>query len=156
MADTKGFIKAKIDFVFLPQIGVTMDLEFPGAVPEIPVSDVDKAAAYYESNLGFSIDWGGENGGIAGISKGRCRMFLTNVAFREHYRNTGPVLVWLNLDSKEQVNQLYEIWSASQAKIVSPPESKSWGLHEFTVADLDRNLLRIFYDFASPEREKEA
>ena len=130
-----------------------MNLEFPGAVPEIPVSDINKPAAYYESNLGFSIDWGGEDGGIAGISKGHCRMFLTDDAFREHYLNAGPVLVWLNLSSKVQVNELYALWSTSQAKIVSPPQSKPWGLHEFTVADLDGNLFRIFYDFATPERE---
>ena len=133
-----------------------MNLEFPGAVPEIPVSDLKKAAVYYESNLGFSIDWGGESGGIAGLSKGHCRMFLTDDTFREQYRNGGPVLVWLNLDSKEQVNELYNLWSASQAKIVSLPESKPWGLHEFTVADLDGNLFRIFYDFATPERERNA
>ena len=45
-----------------------MESEFPGAVPEIPVSDIDMAAAYYESSLGFSIDCGGEDGGIAGCS----------------------------------------------------------------------------------------
>ena len=133
-----------------------MNLEFPGAVPEIPVRDLKKAVAYYENNLGFSIDWGGESGGIAGISKGHCRMFLTDGTFREHYGNAGPVLVWLNLDSREQVNELYGLWRASQAKIVSPPESKPWGLHEFTVADLDGNLFRIFYDFATPERERNA
>ena len=133
-----------------------MNLEFPGAVPEIPVSDLKRAAAYYESNLGFTIDWVVEDIGIAGISKGHCRMFLTDSAFREPYGNVGPVLVWLNLDSKEQVNELYKLWSASQAKIISPPESKPWGLHEFTVADLDGNLFRVFYDFATPEREKNA
>lgn len=133
-----------------------MKSDFPGAVPEIPVSDINKAAAYYESNLSFSIDWGGEDGGIAGISRGHCRMFLTNGVFREQYGNAGPVMIWLNLDSKEEVNELYKLWSGSQAKIVSPPESKPWGLHEFTVADLDGNLFRVFYDFATPEREKEA
>lgn len=126
-----------------------MNLEFPSAVPEIPVSDLKKATVYYESNLGFSIDWGGDGeGNIAGISKGACRMFLTDDAFREHYRNVVPVLVWLNLDSKEQVDELYELWYASQAKILSPPESKPWKLHEFTVADLDGNLFRVFYDFS--------
>jgi hypothetical protein len=29
-------------------------------------------------------------------------------------------------------------------------------LHEFTVADLDGNLFRVFYDFATPERAKDA
>src|SRR5436853_7247252 len=73
-----------------------MKAEFPGAVPEIPVSNVDRAADYYRNNLGFNLDWGDEaGGGIAGISKGQCRMFLTNPAFREMYGNSGPVVVWL-------------------------------------------------------------
>src|SRR5688500_17742125 len=107
------------------------------AVPGIRVTHLKKAAAYYESKIGFSIDSGGEGGGTMGLSRGHSSMYLTNDAFREHYRNAGLVLVWLNLDSKEQVNVLYGLWSTSKAKIVSPPESKLWGLHEFTVADLD-------------------
>jgi len=128
--------------------GVAMTTEFPGAVPEIPVSNVDRAADYYKNCLGFTLDWGGEAGaGIAGISRGHCRMFLTNPDFRETYGNAGPVLVWLNLDSREDVNALHQEWSRSDAKIVSPPESKPWNLHEFTAVDLDGNLLRVFYDF---------
>jgi len=30
-----------------------MKQEFPGAVPEIPVKDINEAAAYYENNLAF-------------------------------------------------------------------------------------------------------
>lgn len=128
-------------------------MEFPAAVPEIPVSDLNRATAYYESNLGFTIDWVVEDLGLAGISKGRCRMFLADGAFRQRYRNAGPVLIWLNLDGKEQVDELYRIWNIAQAKIVSSPESKPYGLHEFTAADPDGNLFRVFYDFATPERE---
>lgn len=29
-----------------------MPLEFPGAVPEIPVTDINEAATYYKNNLG--------------------------------------------------------------------------------------------------------
>lgn len=83
-------------------------------------------------------------------------MFLTNAAFREHYGNTGPVLTWLNLDGRDEVDALHEVWRGNGAKIVSPPESKSWGLYELTAADPDGNLLRVFYDFATPEREKGA
>jgi len=126
--------------------------DFPGAVPEIPVADVDRAAAYYQNQLGFTVDWGGENGGIAGISKGSCRMFLTNRAFREPYGNSAPVLVWLNLSSKQEVDELYETWSRGEARIVSSPESKPWKLYEFTVADLDGNLFRVFYDFSWENR----
>lgn len=123
--------------------------EFPAAVPELPVHDVDQAAAYYVKNLGFTLDWGGEaGGGIAGISKGHCRIFLTSGGFREMHSNAPPVVIWLNLNSIEEVDALYELWRDSQAKIVSPPESKPWKLHEFTAADLDGNLFRVFYDFS--------
>ena len=125
-----------------------MNLEFPAAVPEIPVRDVNKAAEYYEKNLGFRIDWGGEDGGIAGISKGHCRLFLTNPSFRKGYGNSGPVLIWFNLNSKDEVNQLYEQWKNTQASIVSAPEAKPWKLYEFVATDLDSNLLRAFYDFS--------
>jgi predicted lactoylglutathione lyase len=126
-----------------------MEHEFPGAVPEIPVDNVDQAATYYVKNLGFRLDWRDEGGGIAGISRGHCRMFLTSGGFREGYGNSGPVVIWLNLNSREEVDELYALWRESKAKIVSPPESKPWKLHEFTAADLDGNFLRVFYDFGS-------
>ena len=122
--------------------------EFPAAVPEIPVSDMNRALDYYQSKLGFNIDWGGADGGIAGISKGHCRLFPTDHAFREQRGNAPPVLIWLNLDSNEEVDELYAIWNADGATIVSPPESKPWRLHEFTVSDPDGNLFRIFHDFS--------
>ena len=137
-------------------VATVMNAQFPAAVPEIPVSDIDAALHYYDRCLGFTIDWGGTGGGIAGISRGDCRMFLTTAAFREHYGNSGPVLVWLNLDSKEAVDALYEVWRGNHAKIVALPQSRPWGLHEFTAADPDGNLLRVFYDFVTPERERSA
>jgi uncharacterized glyoxalase superfamily protein PhnB len=127
--------------------------EFPAAVPEIPVVDIDASLNYYANCLEFTIDWVDGGGGIAGISKGNCRLFLTNAAFREHYGNSGSLVIWLNLASKEEVDALHELWLANQATIVAPPESKPWGLHEFSATDPDGNRLRVFYDFATPERE---
>ena len=46
-----------------------MNGEFPGAIPEIPVNNVDEAAVYYEKCFGFLKDWGGEDGGIGQVSK---------------------------------------------------------------------------------------
>jgi predicted lactoylglutathione lyase len=126
-----------------------MNFEFPAAVPEIPVTDMNAALDYYGSKLGFNIDWGGTEGGIAGISKGDCRMFLTDRDFRATHGNAPPVLIWLNLNSNQEVDELYEIWNASGARIISTPESKPWKLHEFTASDLDGNLFRIFYDFST-------
>jgi uncharacterized glyoxalase superfamily protein PhnB len=123
-------------------------MTLPAPVPEIPAANVDIAAAYYVNTLGFALDWGGDEGGIAGVSRGRCRLFLTNRSFRECYGNIGPVLFWLNLDSKSEVDALFAEWQAAQAKIVSEPEDKPWKLREFMAADLDGNLIRVFYDFS--------
>jgi uncharacterized glyoxalase superfamily protein PhnB len=131
-----------------------MRSEFPSAVPEIPVRTIAAAAAYYQSSLGFTLDWCDEELGLAGISRGNCRMFLANQEFRKQYGNVGPTLTWLNLDGKDAVDELYRAWSSSDAKVISAPESKPWGLHEFTAADPDGNLFRVFYDFATPERER--
>ena len=122
---------------------------FPTAVPELPVSNVDKAAEYYVSVLGFRLDWGNDEGGIGGVSQGACRIFMTNAPFRENYGMRGPITIWLNLDSKQGVDELFRRWQSAGAKIVAEPEDKPWRLREFRVADLDDNQLRVFYDFSS-------
>jgi len=122
-------------------------MTFPAAVPEIPAENVDKAAAYYVNTLGFTLDWGDDESGIAGISRGNCRLFITNRSFRESYGNNDPVLFWLNLESKAEVDELFAEWKASQANILAPPEDKEWKLREFIAADLDGNMIRVFYDF---------
>ncbi|MEO8367641.1 MAG: VOC family protein [Candidatus Solibacter sp.] len=122
-------------------------MKFPAAVPEIPAANVNTAAEYYVAKLGFTLDWGDDEGGIAGISRGECRLFITNRRFRESYGNTGPILFWLNLNSKAEVDELFARWKAAQAKIVAEPEDKPWKLREFIAADLDGNLIRVFYDF---------
>ena len=81
---------------------------------------------------------------------------LANSAYRRKRGNVGPVLIWLNLESRDEVNDLFRLWSTSEAKLISEPESKPWGLHEFMAEDLDGNLFRIFYDFGTPESGNDA
>ena len=61
--------------------------------------------------------------------------------------NLSPILFWLNLNSKAEVDELFAEWKAAGAKIVSEPEDKPWKLREFMAADLDGNVIRVFYDF---------
>jgi len=123
-----------------------MSEAFPGAVPELPVRDVARAALYYEKSLGFHWDWGVE--GLGQVTRGDCRIFLADDAFRGDGGTSTPVVIWLNLNSRIEVDALYEAWSSRGARIVARPESKPWNLHEFTAADPDGNRLRVFYDFA--------
>jgi uncharacterized glyoxalase superfamily protein PhnB len=129
---------------------------FPPAVPEIPVSNIDTAAEYYVNVLGFQFDWGNDQDGIAGISQGECRIFLTNASFCQHYGTGGTVVVWLNLESKDEVDELYRRWRDAGAKILAEPEDKPWRLREFRVADLDGNQLRVFYDFSRELLQEQA
>jgi predicted lactoylglutathione lyase len=125
----------------------------PGAVPEIPVSDINSATTYYRERLSFEVDWIAGDIDLAGVSRDHCRLFLAGPPFREARGNVSPVLTWLNLSSKAEVDALHDAWRATNAILLSAPESKPWGLHEFTAADPDGNLFRVFYDFATPERE---
>ncbi len=126
-------------------------------MPEIPVASIDKAVGYYVKMLGFTHDWGYEkDGDIAGVSRGDCRLFITNAAFREAHRNSAPLLFWLNVNSKAEVDQLFAEWKAAGAKIVSEPADKPWKLREFIAADLDGNQIRVFYDFRWEEQEGSA
>jgi predicted lactoylglutathione lyase len=129
-----------------------MNSKFPGAVPEIPVTDINKSLVYYKDNFGFTVDWFADDTGLAGISRGDCRMFLASSSFCAGHGNSSPVLIWLNLNSNAEVDELYRAWSESGAILVSEPESKPWGLHEFTAKDPDGNLFRIFYDFGTAEK----
>jgi hypothetical protein len=128
--------------------------ELPGAVPEIPVSDITAATTYYRDNLSFTLDWVAADIALAGISRDSCRLFLAGPLFRKERGNVSPVVTWLNLSSNAEVNDLHQTWRATNAILLSAPESKPWGLHEFTAGDPDGNLFRVFYDFATPERER--
>ena len=133
-----------------------MSSPLPKPIPEIPVSHVEKAADYYVSKLGFHFDWGDDEGGIGGISQGDCRLFLTNAPFRQHYGNGDRVVIWINLESKPAVDELYRRWRDAGATMLSEPEDKPWNLHEFRAADLDGNQLRVFYDFSWQLRQEKS
>jgi uncharacterized glyoxalase superfamily protein PhnB len=125
----------------------------PPAVPEIPVADLAAALAYYRDNLGFTVDWADEEYGPAGVSQDHCRLFLASPRHRSSQANTGPVVIWLNLANRGEIDTLFERWSATGARIAEPPSAKPWKLYEFLAGDLDGNALRVFYDFAWEERE---
>ena len=89
-----------------------------------------------------AFDWGNDDDGIAVLSGG-----LPDVphepAIPRRPRAKRAGIVWLNLNSKQEVDELFERWKDTGAKIIEA----AWNLHEFRVANLDGNQQRVFYDF---------
>ena len=63
-------------------------------------------------------------------------MFLTNAPFRAVHGPKGPVIVWLNLNSKQEVDEPFARSKETGGEIVEAVEDKPWNLREFRVADL--------------------
>jgi uncharacterized glyoxalase superfamily protein PhnB len=99
--------------------------------------------------LGFTLDWISDADGIAGISRGNCRLFVASPSFRASNGNERTVLFWLNLNSKAEVDELFAQWKAADARVVSEAVDTPWNMREFIVADLDGNRIRVFYDFGT-------
>lgn len=127
-------------------------MHFPPACPEIPVVDLIPALSYYRDRLGFAIDWSDEQLGLAGLSRDDARVFMATAAYRSALGNQGPVILWLNLSSRAEIDALHAQWSAAGAIITGPPEAKPYKLYEFFAQDPDGNCFRVFYDFAWEER----
>jgi predicted lactoylglutathione lyase len=65
----------------------------------------------------------------------------------------GPVVIWLNLSNRAEVDTLHDRWLAAGVSVAVPIAAQPYKLYEFIAQDLDDNLLRVFYDFAWEERE---
>ncbi len=126
-----------------------MTTTLPAPVPQIPVKDLDRAIEYYQSRLGFDLDWKYEDG-IAGVSRDDARLFLDRVAEGPLH----PVRVWINLCSVAEVDSLYSGWQQSGVRLATAPEQKPWGIYEFIAEDSDGNSFRVFYDTETPKQQK--
>jgi uncharacterized glyoxalase superfamily protein PhnB len=126
-------------------------MAFPPFCPEVPVARLKPALDYYRDKLGFTVDWADEQLGLAGLSQGECRFFMASSVYRTALGNRGPIVLWLNLDNRAEVQALHDRWAGSGAKIAHAPAAKPYKLFEFFAEDLDGNVLRAFYDFTWEE-----
>ena len=124
-------------------------MKLPPPVPELPVTDIRAAADAYTRQMGFSVDWTYEDQ-LAGISKDAARMFLRRRTPQED-RERYSVLIWLNMGSSAEVDQLHAEWKERGVRIVGELQTPSYRLREFTAQDLDGNRLRVFFDLGGTE-----
>ena len=116
-------------------------------MPELPVSDVEAAGKSYARLMGFSVDWTYEES-FAGISRDDARVFLRRRT-PEEARDRYCVLIWLNMSSSAEVDELYAEWKERGVLIVEELQTAPHNLRQFAAQDPDGNKFRVFYDMGS-------
>ena len=107
-------------------------------VPELPVTDVERAQQHYRDALGFEIGWLYSGGEIGAVSRGNVAIF-----FR---KTTPPFEAAVHWVFAEDIDATYNELKSLGANIVEPLEKKPWGLRQFTVEDIDGNRFYFHHD----------
>lgn len=133
-------------------------MAFPAAWPEVPVGALAPALAYYRDRLGFHVDWDNEELGLAAVSQGASQLYIAAPHYRAHMGSSGgPIVIWLSLASRAEVDELHARWSAAGVTGDGPPELNApWSLYEFLAYDPDGNIFRVYHFVTDEEREPAA
>lgn len=107
-------------------------------VPELPVTDVERAQQHYRDALGFEIGWLYPDKEIGAVSRGKVAIF-----FRKRATPFEAAVHWV---FAEDIDATYGELKSLGANIVDPLETKPWGLRQFTVKDLDGNIFYFHHD----------
>jgi uncharacterized glyoxalase superfamily protein PhnB len=112
-------------------------------VPELPVTDVERAREYYRDHLGFELGWAvpredGPGSEIAAVKRGEVIIF-----FRHRAAPFEPAVHWV---FASRISATYDELKSLGARITEPLEKKPWGLSQFTVEDLDGNRFYFHCD----------
>ena len=109
---------------------------FEGITPILRVQSLAASLDYYVKVLGFKVDW--QSPGImAGISRDRCSIMLC-----EGDQGNPGTWVWIGV---EDVEPLFEEYTAKGAKIRHPPTNYPWA-YEMQIEDPDQHVLRFGSD----------
>ena len=100
-------------------------------MPELPVTDVERAQQHYRDAFGFEIGWLYPGKEIGAVSRGNVAIFLR--------KKTPPFEAAVHWVFAEDIDATYDELKSSGASIVEPLEKKPWGLRQFTVEDFDGN-----------------
>jgi predicted enzyme related to lactoylglutathione lyase len=121
-------------------VGAKEKMSFIGKpVPELPVVGVERAQQHYRDTLGFAIGWLYPGGGIGSVSHDD----MGPIFFRQRKPPFEPAVHWV---FAEDIDASYQELQSLGANIVDPLEKKPWGLWQFTVEDLDGNVLYFHHD----------
>ncbi len=105
------------------------------AVPVLPALNMQHTLDYYESMLGFSVI--AQYDGYALIERDGAELHFFESDDENLARNSSCYLRVGN------IQQLYYEFTHNNVNLVIPLEAKPWGMNEFSVIDVNGNLLRF-------------
>ena len=113
-------------------------------VPNLPVRDVPAAQEWYREVLGLGINWIWEDN-FGSVGRDQVELFL----YESNDPRPGICSVFV-----DDVDSIYERARERGGEIASELELKPWGVREFSIRDLDGNILRIGRGEQAPESER--
>jgi GNAT superfamily N-acetyltransferase len=112
--------------------------------PIFPVNDVVATVRYYRATLGFTEEWlWGDPPDFGGVRWGKI-----GVMFALKSGGDAKIGGQWHAFIVDGLDDLHEFQKCNGATIFSPPESKPWGLREYTVRDLNGHYLRFGEGFS--------
>jgi predicted lactoylglutathione lyase len=100
--------------------------------PILRVEDIEVSRRYYIQKLGFALDWDAD--GMISVSRDHKSIMLC-----EREQGQPGTWLWIGVDNADV---LFAEFSATGARIRSPPQNFSWA-YEFAVEDPDGHVLRF-------------
>lgn len=115
-----------------------------GVQPVLPVSDVAASANFFQSILGFDIDFLEGDPPMHGRVKvvgswGHPVYIHLSLAEPEEVRPSGEIRIYVG----HHLDGLFEEYCRLGVEVVFAPVSQAWGLREFAVRELNGHVLRF-------------
>jgi catechol 2,3-dioxygenase-like lactoylglutathione lyase family enzyme len=120
-----------------PDLVAASDRQLRRLLPELPVSDVTAAVAYYQKVLGFTVNYAQDDLGV--MDRDDVTLLLIP---RTGNQGVGSCYAYIR-----HADALHAELTARGADVQGRPVSRPWGLRDFSVLDLDGNRLTFGQTF---------
>jgi uncharacterized glyoxalase superfamily protein PhnB len=112
-----------------------------GVFPILRVSNLEASLEYYESQLGFEVQW--RSGTVASVQRDRAAIMLCE-------GDQGRTGTWLWI-AVSDADAIYAELQVRGARLRHAPANYPWGSRECQVMDLDDHVLRFGSDLRAGE-----
>ena len=112
-----------------------------GVFPILRVEDLDASLRYYETQLGFEVQW--RSGAVASVQRDRAAIMLCQ-------GDQGHAGTWLWI-AVSDADAIYTELQARGARLRHAPANYPWGSRECQIMDLDDHVLRFGSDLRAGE-----